>query len=165
MFFLTMPKRRVLGIDPGLGRCGWAVVTVDGQNEIVEGSGCITTPAGLPLAQRLLRLEQEIEKILTTYHPMVVATEQLIFSKNVTTAMMVSQARGVILASAARRHLSVVELSPTSVKQSVTGSGRADKRQMSAMLHMLLKLKKVRRTDDEIDAIGIALTSAHQSPR
>ncbi len=160
-----MPRRRVLGIDPGVGRCGWAIVTVDRSRETLDASGCIITPARLTLPERLLRIANELEKVLVAFPPDAVAVEQLYFTKNVTTAMAVSHARGVILLAAARHQLPVVELSPTTVKQSITGYGRADKRQVLDMLTRLLNLPPARRTDDEIDAIGIALTSAHQRPR
>lgn len=160
-----MSKHRVLGIDPGIGRCGWAVVMVDGQRQLLEGSGCISTSAKHSLPNRLLQLNTAIEKIFVTFQPDAVAAEQIFFTNNITTAMAVSHARGVILLAAARHHVPVAEFSPTTVKQSVTGYGRADKRQMAQMLKILLKMKTMPSTDDEVDAIGIALTSAHHAPR
>lgn len=160
-----MPKRCVLGIDPGIGRCGWAVVTVSGQAQTLNGSGCISTPAKKSLAARLLQLDQELEKVLSRYHPSTMAIEQLFFTKNVTTAMAVSHARGIALLAAARHDLTVDEVSPTTVKQSLTGYGRADKRQMGQMIKILLGLPHLPPTDDEVDAIGIALSSAHRAPR
>lgn len=160
-----MPKRRVLGIDPGVGRCGWAVVTVERGRETLEASGCITTSAKKTPADRLLALDRELEKIIVDLRPESLAIEKIFFSKNITTAMGVSQARGIILLTAARHHLIVLELSPTTVKNSITGYGRATKRDIAQMIKLLLHLPPGRRTDDEYDAIGIALTGAHQLPR
>lgn len=160
-----MPSRCVIGIDPGISRCGWAVVTVSGQTQTLNGSGCITTPAKKNLADRLLQLDRELEQILSRYDPRSMAIEKLFFTKNVTTAMVVSHARGVALLTAARHNLAVEEVSPTTVKQSLTGYGRADKRQMGQMIKILLGLKVLPATDDEVDAIGIALSSAHQTRR
>lgn len=157
-----MHKRRVLGIDPGLGRCGWAVVTVEGGKEVLDGSGCFTTSTKNSPAERLRQLDRDIDEVVKKFQPEALAIEKLFFTKNVTTAMAVSQARGVILLGAARYGLPVVELSPTTVKQSITGYGRAEKRDIALMIDRLLHLPKRRRTDDEYDAIGIALTSAHQ---
>lgn len=157
-----MHRRRVLGIDPGLGRCGWAIVTVEGGKEVLNGSGCISTGTKESPAIRLLQLDHEVDEVIKKFQPEALAIEKLFFTKNVTTAMAVSQARGVILLAAARHHLPVVELSPTTVKQSITGYGRAEKRDIALMIDRLMRLPKRRRTDDEYDAIGIALTSAHQ---
>lgn len=160
-----MPKRCVIGIDPGIGRCGWAVVTVDGQAQTLNDSGCIITPVKKSLAERLLQIDRGVEKIFSRWHPTSMAIEKLFFTKNVTTAMAVSHARGVALLAAARHNLPVDEVSPTTVKLSLTGYGRADKRQMGQMIKILLHIKNLPATDDETDAIGIALSSAHRSPR
>ncbi len=160
-----MLKRCVIGIDPGIGRCGWAVVTVVSQSQILNGSGCIITPQKKSLAERLLQIDQELEKVFARFQPANMAIEKLFFTKNVTTAMAVSHARGVALLAAARHGVPVDEVSPTTVKQSLTGYGRADKRQMAQMIKILLGLKTLPATDDEVDAIGIALSSAHRPPR
>lgn len=157
-----MPNSRALGIDPGVGRCGWAVVQVTGGKETLEGSGCFTTNPKDSPAERLLSLDQQLDVVIKKYTPERLGIEKLYFTNNVTTAMAVSQARGVILLAAARYHLAVTELSPTTVKQSITGYGRSDKKAIAMMIERLLKLEPRRRTDDEYDAIGIALTLAHQ---
>lgn len=157
-----MPKRRVLGIDPGIGRCGWAIVTIDGGQEILNASGCITTSPKETAAARLLALSEALKKIIAVWQPEALGIEKLFFTKNVTTAMAVSQARGVVILAAAYYQIPVTELSPTTVKQSITGYGRASKKEIAKMINLLLRPTKQHRTDDEYDAIGIALSLAHR---
>lgn len=152
----TKPNR-VLGIDPGLARLGWAVIEPGhGQPQLI-GCGCLETPAGQPTEQRLADLHRRLVSIIHEYRPTSMAVEKLFFSRNISTAMTVGQARGAALTAAALAGLRVTEFTPTAVKQSVTGDGRADKRQMGKMIQLLLKLDRLPRHDDTTDAIAIAL--------
>lgn len=158
----TTFSRRVLGIDPGLARLGWAVLNGgSGQTELI-GCGCLETAAALSTPQRLQKLHRRLNQIVYEYRPDRLAVEKLFFTKNVTTGMTVGQARGIVLLVAAEHDLPVVELTPTAVKASVTGDGRADKRQMQRMIQILLRLKRLPRYDDTADAIAIALCAVNR---
>lgn len=150
-------KRRVLGIDPGLARLGWAVIEVESIKPTLAGCGCLETPAGTAVEARLMTLHQRLNEIIQEYKPTALAIETLFFTKNVSTAMAVAQARGIVLLAAAQHHLPVQEFSPTAVKSSVTGDGRADKRQMGRMIQLLLNLQRLPKHDDTADAIAIGL--------
>ncbi len=153
-------KRRILGIDPGLARLGWAVIDATPRQPTLIGCGCLETAPGEKVERRLLQLHRQLNDIIAEYKPTEVAIEKLFFTKNITTGIAVGQARGVALIAAAEHRLPVGEFTPTSVKSSVTGDGRADKRQMGRMIQLLLSLKRLPRHDDTADAIAIALCGA-----
>lgn len=153
----TKTNRRVLGIDPGLARLGWAVVDSSTYQPALVGCGCLETSAGSPTEGRLLKLFRRLNEIIRDYRPTEVAIEKLYFTKNVSTGIAVGQARGIVLLAAAQHRLRVQEFTPTSVKATVTGDGRADKRQMGRMIRLLLKLKRLPQHDDTADAMAIAL--------
>ncbi len=158
----TTPSHRVLGVDPGLARMGWAIVEISGRSPELIGCGCVETPAGQRTEKRLQTLHQRLGQIILDYKPESMAVEKLYFTSNVTTAMTVSQARGIVLLAAAEGNIELQEFTPTAVKQSVTGDGRADKRQMGKMIQLLLKLKQLPKHDDTADAIAIALCGSSQ---
>jgi len=149
----------VLGIDPGTATIGFALVRdlPDGNNEAVE-YGVITTPKGDSAPQRLMQLYKELNAILARYEPDSAAVEKLFFANNVTTAIGVGQARGVVLLALAQAGLEVGEYTPNEVKQAVTGYGSADKRQVQEMVKVLLSLDKIPKPDDAADALAIAIT-------
>ncbi len=152
---------KILGIDPGLDRLGWAIVEHSAREDRWMASGCIRTLRGDSQADRLLSAGVQLGKVLTEYKPDRVGVEQLFFAKNAKTAMMVGQARGMILYVVAMQHVPIIEVLPNQVKQSVAGSGAADKRQVEKMVRMIIKeLPAGKRLDDEVDAIAIALTAA-----
>lgn len=153
-------KRRILGIDPGLARLGWAIVATGSRAPVLIGCGCLETAAGKKTEDRLWQLRQRLNDIITEYRPTHLAIEKLFFTKNVSTAMAVGQARGVALLAAAEYKLPVEEFTPTAIKSSVTGDGRADKRQMGRMIQLLLNLQRLPKHDDTADAIAIALCGA-----
>lgn len=153
---------RVIGVDPGLARCGWAVITANGQAVRLIDAGCITTPSRQSTANRLHQLHQELMHIFRYMKPSLLAIEELFFTRNVSTAIAVGQARGVALLAAAEARIPVQEFTPTAVKQTVTGYGRADKRQVQSMIRILLGLSRVPKSDDTADAIAIALCGLHQ---
>jgi len=148
-----------LGIDPGTATIGYALVRdlPDGNNEAVE-YGVFTTPKGNSAPQRLMQLYEELNAILARYKPDSAAVEKLFFANNVTTAIGVGQARGVVLLALAQAGLEVGEYTPNEVKQAVTGYGGADKRQVQEMVKVLLSLDKIPKPDDAADALAIAIT-------
>jgi crossover junction endodeoxyribonuclease RuvC len=149
---------RVLGIDPGLTRCGLGVV--DGQMgrplDLVAYD-VVRTPAGDPVGQRLVAVDSTIDRWLAEYHPDAVAVEQVFSQHNVKTVMGTAQASGVALAAAARRGLPVALHTPSEVKAAVTGSGRADKPQVTAMVTRLLRLSERPTPADAADALALAI--------
>ncbi len=150
-------SRRVLGVDPGLARMGWAVVESRGASPKLIGCGCLETSPRAALPVRLAQLHRRLSEIIKEYRPEIMAIEKLYFTKNVSTGIVVGQARGVAILAGAMAQLAVEEFTPTAVKSAVTGDGRADKRQMGKMVQLLLNLKRLPRHDDTTDAIAIAL--------
>jgi crossover junction endodeoxyribonuclease RuvC len=151
---------RILGIDPGLGRLGWGVIDEAGSSIKSVAYDCIETPGSLTEEKRLAMVYDKLQDIMKRYQPEVVSVEELFFSRNVTTAFMVGQARGVVLLVAAQHNLPVITHSPSQVKVAVTGYGKADKKQIGQMVKVILKLEKLPRLDDTTDALAIALTQA-----
>jgi|SRR3989338_8255970 len=150
-----------IGIDPGLADMGFGVVSVSGGKEKCLAYGSIKTPAGQPTSERLLALFVKLGAVLDEYRPIRVGIEKLFFQKNVKTAMVVAEARGVIRLAVAQRNLSLIEMSPADVKLAVCGYGLADKRQVQTMVKTLLGLKEIPKPDDAADALAVALATAH----
>ena len=148
----------VLGIDPGLALTGYGLLyeTETGDLELVD-CGVIKTAAGEPNADRLLAIDRQLNALLQKHAPDVVAVEELFFCKNVTTALIVGQARGVVLLAAARAGLPVFEYKPMAVKQAVAGYGHASKSQVQEMVRLLLRLDQVPHPDDAADAVAVAV--------
>lgn len=153
----------ILGIDPGYAIVGFGVVEKDGGNSRLISCGAITTPAGLALPRRLLQISEDMAALLAQFSPQAMAVEKLYFGNNVTTGIGVAQARGVILAEAARQGLPIYEYDPSQVKSAVTGYGKAEKRQVMDMVKRILRLPAVPRPDDAADAVAIALCHARSS--
>jgi len=151
----------VIGIDPGLARVGYGVIEVTSRQPDPVCYGCIETGKDQRTAERLLHIYTEVAALFEKYPPDHVAVEKLFFSKNITSAMSVSEARGVILLLAEQKKIPVTEYTPNQVKQAITGSGRADKRQMQEMIMRLLHLPEIPRPDDAADALSIALCHIH----
>lgn len=157
---------KVLGIDPGYGRCGVAVVEKKGDSstslgvkkEILLYSDCIETDSKADFPARLSHVARECGRIIKTFAPNWVAMEKLYFSTNQKTAMQVAEVRGALIQVASEAGLAVAEYTPAQVKSAIASSGRADKKQIAAMLHMLMKIEKKIAHDDEYDAIAIAVT-------
>ena len=149
---------RVLGIDPGLTRCGIAVVDSHGQQNLeMIAVGVIKTGVDLGLEERLLQLEAEITEWISVHRPDVIAVERVFSQLNVRTAMATGQAAGVALLIAARSGIPVVMHTPSEVKAAVTGSGRADKKQVALMVTKLLKLSETPKPADSTDALALAI--------
>ena len=152
-----------LGIDPGIADTGYGVVNKE-KNEISCVSfGVIKTEKNLDHPERLALISKALEKLIKKYKPVAVAVEELFFFKNVKTALKVSEARGVILLTAKKSNLTIIELTPLQVKQGVTGYGRAEKIQVQKMIQQIFKLKTLPRPDDAADALAVAYTAAQTS--
>jgi len=151
----------VIGIDPGYGRVGWGVVEGERHHLACRAWGCIETVKETPMAERILHVWRTLNALLDEWSPDEMAVECLYFSKNVTTAMQVAEFRGVIRLAAAGRGIPVAEYAPNQVKQAVTGSGRADKRQVQEMVRRILALETVPRPDDAADALACAVCHHH----
>lgn len=147
-----------LGIDPGLSRCGYGAVRSHRGKLEVSAYGHLTTPPGLPLAERLAVLWGDIEGLLDELCPDVMVVERVLFQMNARTAMSVGQASGLALAAAARRSIPVAQYSPNEVKMAVAGYGAAGKAQVQAMVKSLLELDEVPRPADRADALALAIT-------
>ncbi|MDA8081285.1 MAG: crossover junction endodeoxyribonuclease RuvC [Actinomycetota bacterium] len=146
----------VLGIDPGLSRCGYGGVRQIGRSVEVVSAGLITTPKELPVAERLSILLHDVREVLGELSPDVVAIERILFRNNAKTAMSVGQASGVILLAAFEAGCKIVEYSASEVKLAVAGHGSADKLQVQRMIQILAKLDKIPRPPDVADALGLA---------
>jgi crossover junction endodeoxyribonuclease RuvC len=149
--------RITLGIDPGTAIVGYAVVEAQGSTLRMLACDVITTPARMPLSQRLQLIYQGLSEIIATHHPQEAAMEELFFAKNARTAMTVGQARGVAMLALANGGLSIAEYTPKQVKQAVTGYGSADKHQVGEMVRILLSLSAVPKPDDAADAAAVAI--------
>jgi crossover junction endodeoxyribonuclease RuvC len=154
---LSSPAR-ILAIDPGYDRVGWAIGYGAGSAPQVEFCGLITTNKKAQLFERYLEIDQELTTIITTYKPSELSIESLFFFKNAKTALKVSEARGVILSCALRHGLKVAEYTPLQAKQAVTGYGRATKEELGKMVKIQLKIETGELIDDTIDAIGLYIT-------
>ena len=151
-----------IGIDPGTATTGYGLVreTRDGSLEAVD-FGVILTPKDIPDAERLDMLYQQLGAILKQYQPVTSGVEKLFFQKNISTAIAVGQARGVILLALAQAGLNVAEYTPNEVKLAVSGYGSADKRQVQEMVRILLALPQIPKPDDAADALAIAICHLH----
>ena len=151
----------ILGIDPGLATLGYGVIEADNNKRRLIQFGTLTTPAGQPMPQRLRAIFQGMNQLMDIYRPDDVAFEELFFSKNITTGMAVSAARGVALVAVVQRTDNLYEYTPMQIKQAVTGYGGADKHQVQQMVKMLLNMREIARPDDAADALAVALTHAN----
>ena len=152
---------RIIGIDPGTGILGFGVIDIDakGKATLVD-AGVIRTPVKQPDSDRLFTIYNELTQLVNELKPEVMAVEKLFFSQNVTTAMSVSQARGIVLLIGKQHHLDLHEYTPQQIKMGLTGYGKADKKQVQEMVRAVLGLKEVPKPDDCADAIAAALTCA-----
>ena len=154
---------RILGIDPGIAIVGFGLIESDRGNMRMLQYGAVTTEAGLPLATRLVQIEDDMRALIRQLQPDEIAIEELFFSKNITTGIAVAHGRGVVLCTAERLGIPIFEYTPMQVKQAVVGYGLADKKQVMDMTRRLLKLKAVPRPDDAADALAIALCHARSA--
>lgn len=151
---------RILGIDPGTGILGFGIIEANkGKFQLVDG-GVIRTPVKEDDAVRLQTIYDELTDIIASTKPDVMSVEKLFFARNVTTAMTVAQARGVVLLCGKQAGMEIYEYTPMQIKQAVTGYGKADKKQMQEMVRVILGLESIPKPDDAADAIAAALTHA-----
>ncbi len=150
---------RILGIDPGTGILGFGVIDVgaQGKAQLVD-AGVIRTPVKEDDAVRLQTIFEELGDIITQNKPTIMAVEKLFFARNVTTAMTVAQARGVVLLLGQQHGMKLYEFTPMQIKQAITGYGKADKKQMQEMVKTILGLKAIPKPDDAADALAAAIT-------
>ena len=147
---------RILGIDPGIAIVGFGLIESDRGAMRMLQYGAVTTEAGLPLATRLVQIEDDMRALIQQLRPDEIAIEELFFSKNITTGIAVAHGRGVVLCTAERLGVPIFEYTPMQVKQAVVGYGLAEKRQVMDMTKRLLKLKAVPKPDDAADALANA---------
>ncbi len=151
---------RILGIDPGTGILGFGIIeSAKGKVQLVD-AGVIRTPVKEDDAVRLLTIYEELTDIIAETTPTMMSVERLFFARNVTTAMTVSQARGVVLLCGKQAGLEIFEYTPMQIKLAVTGYGKADKKQIQEMVRVILGLSEIPKPDDAADAIAAALTHA-----
>lgn len=151
---------KILGIDPGYAIVGFGLLEAVRGQAVLRSCGAINTAAGTPMPLRLLQIQEDMETILRQFSPDAMAVEELFFNNNVTTGIGVAQARGVILAAAAKAGVPIFEYTPSQVKQAVVGYGKAEKRQVMDMTRRILNLNAVPKPDDAADAVAIALCHA-----
>lgn len=155
---------RIIGIDPGTGILGFGVIDVDqkGTPKLVD-AGVVKTPAHTPLDDRLEEIYDSLQEIIADTKPDVMSIEKLFFARNVTTAMSVSHARGVAMLAGKKGKMPIAEYTPLQIKQTLTGYGKADKKQVQEMVRLQLGLKEVPKPDDAADALAAAITHSLMS--
>ncbi|MFH0952292.1 MAG: crossover junction endodeoxyribonuclease RuvC [Patescibacteria group bacterium] len=155
-----MPKRKnkiILGIDPGLARTGFGVISRSNNCLAVLAYGTIDTKASLPFPNRLILIHRSLDKIITKWRPDIIAVEELFFHRNATTAFTVGQARGVIILCAVQHKKEIISCKPLQVKRALTGYGQAKKKQMQKAVAAFLNLSTVPSPDDTADALAVAI--------
>lgn len=151
---------RIIGIDPGTGILGFGVIDAVGAKVRLVTAGVVRTPAHTPLPDRLEEIYDSLTEIIKETNPSVMAIEKLFFARNVTTAMSVSHARGVAMLTGKQAGLAIEEYTPLQIKQTLTGYGKADKKQVQEMVRLQLGLKEVPKPDDCADALAAAIMCA-----
>lgn len=151
----------ILGIDPGIAIMGYGIIKYIGNRFDVVEYGAITTSNKFTTAERLKKIYEELNNLISIYDPEAIAIEELFFNTNAKTALLVGQARGVAILAAANNNKQLFEYTPLQVKQGVVGYGRADKKQVQQMVKMILNLEKIPKPDDVADALGVAICHAH----
>ena len=154
---------KIIGIDPGTGRLGFGVVEVVNGSFCLVDAGVVTTPAHTPLDERLEDIYDSLTEVIAATQPDVMCIEKLFFARNVTTAMSVSHARGVAMLAGRKAKLPIAEYTPLQIKQTLTGYGKADKKQVQEMVRLQLALKEVPKPDDAADALAAAITHSFMS--
>ena len=155
-------KRRLIGVDPGLASTGWGVLELSSRGRLhYIAHGCIETSADTPRGERILHIYKSFLKVLKAHKPTEAAIENLYFGKNISSAMTVSEARGVLLLALVSQGLAVRELTPNAVKKAVVGVTRADKKQIQEMVRIILGLPEIPKPDHAADALAAAICAAH----
>ncbi len=148
----------ILGIDPGYGRLGYALLEKNDKEERLIDYSCIETSSKKKKEERFLKISEKLEKIINKYKPDILAIEKLYFTTNQKTALTVSEVRGIIIYIALKNKMKIVEYTPLEVKTAVCGYGKAPKEQVKSMVQILIKTPKEIKLDDTADAIALCLT-------
>ena len=156
-----LKRMRIMGIDPGLATTGYGFVDYQNNQFRVIQYGVIRTKSKMPMPDRLKKINECMHQLIHQYKPETIAVEELFFNANTKTALVVGQARGVVLLTASLENLPIFEYTPLQVKQGIAGYGRADKQQVQIMVKTLLNLKEIPKPDDAADALAIAMCHAH----
>lgn len=151
----------ILGVDPGTAICGYGIIKKNGQELVLIDYGCIKTDKADEMPKRLSQIRKGLVKVIKEHRPDCLATEDIFFFKNQKTAVAIGQAKGVIMLTGFENGLPVCEYTPLQVKQSISGYGRADKKQVQEMVKILLKMKEIPKPDDASDALAIAICHAN----
>lgn len=154
---------RILGIDPGYALMGWGVIDMKGNHFTPVAYDSISTSKDMAPTDRLKCIYNDLMEIIAEYQPEVASIEELFFNNNVTTAIMVGEARGVAMLACANSGVEVFEYTPLQIKQALVGYGRADKKQVQQMVKMFLNLEKVPKPDDTADALAAAICHGHSA--
>ncbi len=160
--FMKNKTHKILGIDPGYGRMGFGVIKVVGNKVELLDYGVITTPTSDTFEKRLLAISNDLEEVIVRNKPDTLAIEKLFFGKSSTTAMKVSESRGVALLISAKHNLPVLEFAPSQIKLALTGDGKATKAGVQQMVKELLSLPRIPKPDDAADALAVALTASNK---
>ena len=152
---------RIIGLDPGTATTGYGIIDVEDGRYAAVAYGVIKTPACEETAKRLQTIFEELNALIDSYQPQSAGVEELFFGRNVTTAISVGQARGVLLLALANNNIPIGEYSPPKIKEAITGYGKADKAQMQLMVRNLLDLEETPRPDDAADGLAVAITHYH----
>lgn len=155
---------RILGIDPGYAIVGFGIIDLNNYQTNVVDYGVITTPKEQHLPERLHHIYITVKELITIYNPDVVAIEELFFFRNLTTAIPVAEARGVIVLACKESNIDIFEYTPLQIKQALTGTGRAEKKQIQYMVKLLLNLEKIPKPDDAADALAVAICHSQINP-
>ncbi|MGH7195648.1 MAG: crossover junction endodeoxyribonuclease RuvC [Candidatus Saccharimonadales bacterium] len=155
---------RILGIDPGTGILGFGIINFERNKPKLVDAGVIRTPVHEDAAVRLLTIYDELSEVIKETKPQIMSVEKLFFAQNVTTAMTVAQARGVVLLCGKQANLEIAEYTPLQIKQALTGYGRAEKKQIQAMVRVILQLKEIPKPDDAADALAAAIAHTQTNP-
>lgn len=156
-----MASKKVLGIDPGTGICGFSVVQFAARKQPhLITAGVITTPAHTPLADRLLDIYESLNQIIAETNPDEIAIEKLFFNTNITTGITVAEARGVCILAGRQHNIPIYEYTPLQIKNTLTGYGRAKKHDMQEAVRKYMNMEKIIKPDDAADAVAAAITHA-----
>ena len=151
----------IIGIDPGIADTGYGVIEVDGANLKCLEYGSIKTKAGLQLSVRLKKLHTELDALIKKHQPVLISVEELFFCNNAKTALIVGQARGVVLLAIEQNNIHFTEFTPLQIKQAVSSFGGADKKQVQRMVKLILNLKETPKADDAADALSAAICASN----
>ena len=152
---------RILGIDPGYAILGYGVLDMIGNRFVTVDYGSITTDSSMEMPERLMALYDGLAEIIEKYQPEEASIEELFFNNNAKTAILVGEARGVAVLACAKHNLKISEYTPLQIKQALVGYGRADKKQVQAMVKAILNLDEIPKPDDTADAVAAAICHGH----